>query len=471
MKVLLAGFNVDKEVLNEINIDKKILTPETISAAYARISRDPRPVNELREESKYAVEKARKSNENIVFGMGHSSIAEHSVFNIDIIGISRLLVELIESHRLCSYTEKSQRYIKINDDFIVPDEILGTRCQKVFTDTIKIQNEAYHQFYNALLNYYKSQNLEMTKEEELKYDNMAKEDARYVLSMSTTAQLGMTINARNIELMVRKLLTCKLIEAKRFAKKLYDISGEIAPSLVKYIVPSEYEIQSNNKEKFSFLKMKLMDYSNSILEETNKEINEVNVELINSPDDSFTVATFLYPYVSFYISFKDFHNHIKNNIFRIDNKFWKEVFKDLNLHNSMSREFENISMSFNIKMSASCFAQFKRHRMLSMTTEPYNIYYSPTIPDSFVFAGLKKEFENIIEITNKAYSIIEKDLGSEIASYILTNAHIRKPRSRSWWMQKYYKAGKGNLEWWETWTLKSSFKRRRARKAPVPRKK
>lgn len=427
MKVLLAGFNVDKELLDEINKDKKILTPETISAAYARISRDPRPVNELRYKSKIAVEKARKSNENIVFGMGHASIAEHSVFNIDIIGVSRLLVELIESHRLCSYTEKSQRYIKINDDFIVPDEILGTRCQKVFTDTIKIQNEAYHQFYNALLNYYKSQNLEMTKEEELKYDNMAKEDARYVLSMSTTAQLGMTINARNIELMIRKLLTSRLIEAKKFAKKLYNISSEIAPSLIKYTTPSEYEIHLNDKNRFSkILYEKLMDYSSRILEYKNNETNDSNVELINCTDDAFMIANVLYPNVSFYMSFLTFYNHIKNKVFKVDNMFWKNMFKDLNFHNSLSREFEHISMTFNIKMSASCFAQFKRHRILSMNIEPYSFYYSPTIPQSFVDAGLESEFKKIIDITNNTYAKIEKDLGSEVASYILTNAHNRR---------------------------------------------
>ena len=80
-------------------------TPETVSAAYARISRNPAPVNELREAARREAEKARRSNQSIVFDMGHSSIAEHAVFNIDVLGVSRLLVEEIEKFRLCSYTE------------------------------------------------------------------------------------------------------------------------------------------------------------------------------------------------------------------------------------------------------------------------------------------------------------------------------------------------------------------------------
>jgi len=45
------------------------------------------------------------------------------VFNIDALGVSRLLVEEIEKFRLCSYTEKSQRYVLLQDDFVIPREI------------------------------------------------------------------------------------------------------------------------------------------------------------------------------------------------------------------------------------------------------------------------------------------------------------------------------------------------------------
>ena len=112
MKILLAGYNIDYETIQDIEDalpELEELTPETIAAAYARISRNPKPVHELRAIARAEVEKARQSNRNIVFDMGHSSIAEHAVFNIDVLGVSRLLVEEIEKFRLCSYTEKSQR--------------------------------------------------------------------------------------------------------------------------------------------------------------------------------------------------------------------------------------------------------------------------------------------------------------------------------------------------------------------------
>ena len=36
--------------------------------------------------------------------------------------MSRLGIEALEAHRLASYTEKSQRYIRLGRDFLVPDE-------------------------------------------------------------------------------------------------------------------------------------------------------------------------------------------------------------------------------------------------------------------------------------------------------------------------------------------------------------
>ena len=110
MKVYLAGFNVDATILREFEEKlgkREDLTPEVLSAAYARISRDPRPINEIRKHAREEVERSRKSNSTIIFKMGHHSIAEHAVFNLDIIGVSRFAMEELEKFRLCSYTEKS----------------------------------------------------------------------------------------------------------------------------------------------------------------------------------------------------------------------------------------------------------------------------------------------------------------------------------------------------------------------------
>src|SRR5512137_827851 len=147
MRVLLAGYNVDSAVLDELKRNsppREDVTPETLSASYARISRDPRPADELRAAARAEVERARRSNRNIIFGMGHHSVAEHAVFNFDLIGVSRLAIEDLERFRLCSFTEKSQRYIKLGEDFVVPAEVRDAGMEDLFASAVRRQNALYH---------------------------------------------------------------------------------------------------------------------------------------------------------------------------------------------------------------------------------------------------------------------------------------------------------------------------------------
>ena len=148
MRVKLAGFNVDSDVFKLLNLPSDVpLTPETLSAAYARISRSPLDIPRLRKQARRDVARARESNQKIIFEMGHHSVAEHAVFNLDIMGVSRLALEEIERFRLASFTEKSQRYVTLEGDFVLPEEISDRRLGKTFTAVVRLQND----FYQALL--------------------------------------------------------------------------------------------------------------------------------------------------------------------------------------------------------------------------------------------------------------------------------------------------------------------------------
>ena len=282
MKILLAGYNIDSSLIEESkqkSENKERFTPETISAAYARISRDSSEIPELRKKTLMEVEKARKSNEKIVFGLGHSSVAEHAVFNFDIMDISRLAVESIQKLRLASFTEKSQRYIKLKDDFLIPKEIKGTNFEQKFKEIIYYQNNAYHKIYNAI----KENLLEKYPEKEI--EGKAKEDARYVVSLATYSQMGMTLNARTLENMLRQLFSSNLQELRDFAEKLYETSHYLAPSLIKYTKPTNYDI-------------KRIEELNSFFKKNNLENIEKTVNLVDytfEPDNKI-IAAILFNY-------------------------------------------------------------------------------------------------------------------------------------------------------------------------------
>ena len=354
MKILLAGYNLDYDIIRTLK-DKsgrqQDLTPETISAAYARISRSPKQVNELRESSREEVDKARQSNRNIVFEMGHSSVAEHAVFNIDVIGVSRLLVEEIEKFRLCSYTEKSQRYVLFNKDFIIPEEIRQANLTGLFISTVEAQNEYYHALYEQLRPYIFNQHKTLADNPANKslLEGWAKEDARYAISMATQTQLGMTINARNLELMLRRLAALPLAEAKEYSEKLYAATKEIAPSLIRYTQATDYD---------KFTRQNLRRQADVLLQKhssASKKISDVQLTSCSSAADNRIAAALL-----FSSSDTNYAQCLKlagKMTPRAKKALFKTAFGKLLAHDSVLLELENVALQFELILSSSCFAQ------------------------------------------------------------------------------------------------------------------
>lgn len=390
MKINLAGYNVDAEILKKIPAKyKKFLTPESIACAYARISRYDLPIDKLREIALKEIEKARETNRRIIFEMGHSSIAEHSVFNIDIIKVSRLAVEEIEHFRLASYTEKSQRYIKLKEGFYIPKEIRNRKIESKYKKIIK--------------------NLFLTYEDFIK-KGIPKEDARYLLPLATYTQLGMTINARSLEYMLRKFSASPLEEIRELGKKIFKKIKGVAPSLLRYYKATDYEIKTK-KELKDFIEK-------NFRLETEEEIEDVRLVTYHNNDlipKALIFSSLLQPFP-------------KNLSLSREEKeaIIKKSLEHLEFYDAVLREFELGFLVFEIIISASAFAQLKRHRLMTLITQPYNPQLKFTIPKSVSEKNLEKEFvEKIKEAEDFFYSLKEK-LGIEEAQYILTNAHRKR---------------------------------------------
>jgi len=425
MKILLAGYNLDYDLIKTLKDKsalKQDLTPETISAAYARISRSPKPVNELREISREEVDKARQSNRNIVFEMGHSSVAEHAVFNIDVIGVSRLLVEEIEKFRLCSFTEKSQRYVLFDKDFVIPEEIKEANLTDVFTDAVRTQNEYYHELYEKLRPYVFAENKALAENQANKslLEGWAKEDARYAISMATQTQLGMTINARNLELMLRRLAALPLAEAQEYSKKLYAATKDIAPSLIRYTQATEYDkvTRHNLRHQASVFLQKYPPQS-----EGSKKLSEVQLTFVSDAADIKVAAALLFS--SFNLNYSSCLSQTSQMTLREKKVLFKTAFEHLQVHDAVLRELENVDLQFELILSASCFAQLKRHRMSTIIAQEYDPQLGVTIPPAVREIGQQKNFMEIMRYTKNAYQQIKKKAPTA-AAYVLTNAHRKK---------------------------------------------
>lgn len=438
MEVILAGHNIDHEVIREIaaeHPERLDLTPETVAAAYARISRNPRPVNELRAISRGEVEKARASNRNIVFEMGHSSIAEHAVFNLDILEVSRLVVEEIEKFRLASYTEKSQRYVLFGNDFVIPEEVRRAGLAETFTETIRMQIGFYHELYENLRPHVMARHAELAADPANKslLEGWAKEDARYIISLATQTQLGMTANARTLELMIRRLAASDLAEAREYSRRLYDATKAVAPSLVRYTDPTAYDLETRaalrEQARGIILKIGLLSAGAPQEKGAGGKRPETGppdrVRLVEAtPKGDEKVAAALLHSASA-LSLAD----CRRIAGRMDPGEQAALFKAalcrMKAHDAAPREFEQASLLFELTISATCFAQLKRHRMASLTVQDYDPALGVTIPPAVLEIGMEGPFREICAKTEETWEKIRR-AAPAAAPYILTNAHRRR---------------------------------------------
>lgn len=111
---------------------------------------------------------------------GHTSVLEHVSFTFAISGVSRALSHQLVRHRLASYSQSSQRHVKVEDlEYVCPpslcDETSAGRAY--FLDSLE---RAVHA-YQAMI-----------------ADSVPAEDARFVLPNATATNIVMTMNCREL---------------------------------------------------------------------------------------------------------------------------------------------------------------------------------------------------------------------------------------------------------------------------------
>ncbi|MDD4309968.1 MAG: FAD-dependent thymidylate synthase [Candidatus Cloacimonetes bacterium] len=408
----VAGFNIDKSLIDSLG--SKTATPEVISAAYARISRSSKQVDQLRAESLAEIDKARSSNESIIYEMGHSSVAEHAVFNLDIIDISRLLTDTVQRSRIASFTEKSQRYVTFGNSYVIPAELNKyPKLKKQYKALMKSLFAEYEACFRALDNHYKETRPELKPRDR---ETLAKEDARYILPLATQTQMGITINARSLENLLRRLAKNPTAEAAELGNLIYSKVACIAPSLIRYTQDDGYSgrIDLERVGFTSFLQQELPWLAELDL--------EARVKVLNSPqaaDDSILSAII---YQQGELNWSDTKETVARLPKLVKQQLWKQVFQNMKAWHKPPRAFEMVDFGFELSMSESCWAQFKRHRYCSILRKGGNSPFCK-FPLAIKLINRTETWEKILsDVNDVAFNLPPKI--SFLAPYLRVNSSM-----------------------------------------------
>ncbi len=142
--------------------------------------------------------------------LGHLSVFEHISFTFAIEGISRACSHQLVRHRLFSFTQQSQRYVKESDfPYVVPQ-------------TIKQNKEAYRKFINAID--------VISKVYKELVEIVPFEDARFILPNATETKIVATANARELMHFFKlRLDKAAQWEIRSVAELMFKEVSEIAP--------------------------------------------------------------------------------------------------------------------------------------------------------------------------------------------------------------------------------------------------
>lgn len=218
-----------KEVFPSVSLIEHTNNPEKVIANAARLCyADDSDVRHILD-----TENSNKDDSRLVemlIKMGHLSPLEHASFSFLIEGVSRAMTHQLVRHRIASYSQRSQRYVKHEGfDFVIPDSIKKAGLE---ADYLEMMQQSANNY--SLLNKELAKRLGKKGEE-------VNQDARYVLPNACESKIITTMNARSLlHFFEERLCHRAQWEIRDVAEQMLEKSYEVAPNIFTYAGPACY---------------------------------------------------------------------------------------------------------------------------------------------------------------------------------------------------------------------------------------
>jgi thymidylate synthase (FAD) len=184
--------------------------PERTVAMAARLCYSSREIGELRAD--LGDEEARELLGKLL-SMGHLSALEHAQFTLGVEGISRACSHQLVRHRLASYSQQSQRYVRLRDVRAVVPPSIAERPETA--EEFRGKLEELWAVYARWVD-----------------EGVPAEDARYLLPNACETKIVVSMNAREL----RHFFTLRLCrraqwEIRALAFEMLRVVAPLAPAL------------------------------------------------------------------------------------------------------------------------------------------------------------------------------------------------------------------------------------------------
>lgn len=213
---------------------------EKLIASAAKLCYSPVGISQIEEE---LTDEKVASFLNLLMDMGHESPIEHVSFTFGVEGVSRTLTHQLVRHRIASFSQQSQRYVRLDQfEYIIPPHIeKNPEAKELFLRAMEEDQKYYDKISSLLYDEHYSRYIGeglTEKQARQKAEKEAIEDARYIFPNACETKIVFTMNTRTL-LNFFRLRCCNRAqwEIRQLAVQMLNELKKVYPVLFKNAGP------------------------------------------------------------------------------------------------------------------------------------------------------------------------------------------------------------------------------------------
>lgn len=421
-KVTPAGQDFLRKVAtsatDDVYVFNEVLSPTTIAAAMARLSRraDDMRITIL-DEFAAAMGKDEKLLQRVITAYGDDSVQQLVGLHAVVENASNLLTKKLEWGRLAAYLEQSTRYIYFDqkDDegkyrYYTPDSF-DAPTRKHYEETLNKIFDIYSELVHKLTEYVRDSSDVPSEERDIAWQGATRAQAcdamRAVLPVSTKSTVGIYASGQALENMIMNLMADELPEARKTGQKLLENARQIIPTFLERADKPErggatIAYRSNTRRKVASLAQEYLPANHAA---TQNEVTLVNFWPRNELD---IVPYMLYEHSN--LSLEQLRSESAS--FSYEQKqtvFSAYVGERLNRRHKPGRALENAHYSWDLICDYGIFRDLQRHRMVDdLNWQQLTPRFGYEIPEIVEEAGLTDKFEQCFDLSLGLHSYLQK---------------------------------------------------------------
>lgn len=397
-------------------LSPKTYSQEVIAVTFAKTSRSPLPFDAIAAELNEP--ESARFHEKWVIGYGHASVAEHAVLHLAVEGLSRLATEALQSTRLASYTEKSSRYQPFGpEDFVMPPELdERPEGRRLYRETVQALFAAYHRCLATAHDWVAQRVPRREGESQRAWESRLRsryaDACRFLLPAAAQTNVGMTVNARALAHLLRKMLSHPLAEVRQLGRRMQEVALAEVPTLVRYVEPVGYWQRAAARLTAAARALPRSspdEWCRLVHYEPDGEARVLAAALVRFGEAD-------YPTSLAYVKGLPAGKRLA---------LAEALLEGMGPHDVPLRELEHTGYTFDLVMDQGAYYEFKRHRMMSQTPQRLSTRLGYAVPRLLVEVGLAEEYRQVMEQAAQTYERLAA-WNAEVAAYVVPNGFRRR---------------------------------------------